>query len=160
MTSCKVSRLKLDQRWNLLRTDRLSVRTPRMETTPRWRRDQIWRASFDRVQLLRLQVNDRREEALCVGMKRFVKNVPDRAELDKLSSIENRNPITDLSDNPQIVRDEQERHVIRLLEVLKNVENLGLDDYIEGRCGLVSDEERRLQDQSERDHYSLGHPPG
>src|SRR6266849_4621770 len=132
MTSCKVSRLKLDQRWNLLRTDRLSVRTPRMETTPRWRRDQIWRASFDRVQLLRLKVNDRREEALRVGMKRFVKNVPDRADLDKLSSIENRDPITDLSDNRQIVCDEQERHAIRLLEILKNLENLGLDDYIEG----------------------------
>ena len=78
---------------------------------------------------------------MCVGMKRLVKNVPDRAELDQLSGIENRDAITDFGDNPQIVRDEQERHVIRLLEILKNLKNLGLDDYIERGCGLISDKQ-------------------
>ncbi len=95
-----------------------------------------------------------------VGMEWFVENVPDRAEFDQFSSIENRNPITSFSDNPEIMRDEQERHVIRLLQFLENLENLGLDDHIERGRRLIRDKQGWPQNQSECDHDALAHPPG
>src|SRR5439155_26797818 len=70
MTGRVVTGAELDPLWLLRPTDFLRVRAPRMEAACRRRIDQVGRKAFDRIQLLRIQVDDRVQECRGVGMDR------------------------------------------------------------------------------------------
>src|SRR2546425_9185770 len=95
VASGKMTWLKLHERRILLNTDRLCELTPWMKMAALRGRDQIRRTPLDRVQLLGLQVNNRREQALRVRVQRLVKHLFNGAYFDNPSGIQNSAPAPD-----------------------------------------------------------------
>ena len=53
--------------------------------------------------------------------------------------------------------DKNDTHLILLLELLHQLQNLCLDRYIQSCCRLISDQKFWMTNKSHRDHYSLSH---
>ena len=63
--------------------------------------------------------------------------------------------VGELTHDVQVVGDEQYRHAPRLLEVSHKLEDLLLDGHVQGRGGLVCDEELGLAGDGHGDHHAL-----
>ncbi len=59
----------------------------------------------------------------------------------------------------EVVRDEEDSHADLALELLEELEYLGLDGHVEGGGGLVGDEEARLVGEGHRYHHALALTP-
>ena len=75
---------------------------------------------------LRVRHRYRIEKNARVGMERFAVEVVARRDLDDASEIHHCDPIAHVSDDAEVVRDEQIGQAELLLEVGKQVQNLGL----------------------------------
>ncbi|KRP85886.1 hypothetical protein AOQ72_04435 [Bradyrhizobium yuanmingense] len=74
-------------------------------------------------------------------MQRIQKNRLRGAFLDDGAEIHHSNPIADQPDYPQIMADEDHRHVPPLLQVAEKIDHLRLDRDVERRYWLVADNE-------------------
>ena len=70
-------------------------------------------------------------------MRRVVKEGIPRRHFDDFSGIHDRDPLRHFSDHAQVMRDEQDRHVVALLDFAHQIEHLRLDSDVErgGRFG-------------------------
>ncbi len=109
------------------------------------------------------RVPDRRErscERFRVWMRGLVEHRFGGALLDDPARIHDRDPVGDLDEHGEVVRDEEHRESELPLEPLQQLEHLGLNHHIERGGGLVRDHERRVARQSHRDHHPLLLPAG
>jgi hypothetical protein len=90
-------------------------------------------------------------------MLRGIEDVGDAAPLHDPAQVHDGDLVGDLRHHTQIVRDEQHRHPGVLLELRKEVEDARLGGDVEGSGRLVSDEQRGLVGQGDRDHHALAH---
>src|SRR5438876_5854436 len=81
------------------------------------------------------------------------------AEFDELARVHDRKPIAHLGHDSEVVGDEEERHLVDPAEILQDLEDLGLHDYVEGCRGLVRNQELRVHHERHRNHDPLTHPP-
>ena len=71
-------------------------------------------------------------------MGRALEQVPGARPLDDPSPIHDRNVVSMLRDNPEIMGDEQDAHAESGLQPRDQVENLSLNGHIEGGCWFIS----------------------
>ena len=102
-----------------------------------------------------IRMRNRREKRLRIGMQGMREDILLIAELDHRAQIHNADFIRDKLDNGQVVRDEQIGQPHRLLQILKQVDNLCLDGHVERRYGLVTYDQTGIDRQRAGDANSL-----
>jgi hypothetical protein len=86
-------------------------------------------------------LQDGREQRLRVGMAgRVVDRIP-AADLDDTARIHDPDPVRDMADDREIMRDEQVGEAELALQILEQVDDLGADRNIERRDRLVGNDE-------------------
>ena len=80
-----------------------------------------------------------------------------RCSLHDFAGIHYSHPMRRLSGNPEIVRNEQDRHPVALLEAAHEIEHLGLNGDIQGGRGLIGDKQLWLSRQRHGYHHPLFH---
>ena len=80
--------------------------------------------------------------------------------LDDLAGVHDDHPVGAPGDHAHVVGDEDHGHRQLLAEVVDEVEDLGLDGDVEGRGGLVGDEQLGLAGQRHGDHHPLAQASG
>ena len=78
--------------------------------------------------------------------------------LDDPARVHHEHPLTQLRDDRDVVRDENRRCTGRGADVIQQLEDLLLDSHVEGRGGLVGNDQLRGAHQTHGDHDSLAHP--
>jgi hypothetical protein len=76
-------------------------------------------------------------------------------ELGDVAEVHHRDPVGDVPDDREVVRDEQVGEVEVLLEVLEEVDDLGLDGHVERRDRLVEHDQVRLEREGPGDPDAL-----
>ena len=79
--------------------------------------------------------------------------------LNRLPSVQDVDPVGDLTYDREVVRDEQVADPQLCLEVAEQVQDLCLDGHVERRHRLVAHEQRRLHGEGPRDCHSWRSPP-
>ena len=103
----------------------------------------------------RLGQGDRRQQRLGVGMARRVEQRGLVTDLDDAAQVHHRNPRRDVLDHRQVMGDEQVGDAELALQVLQQVDDLGLHRDIQRRHRLVADDQPRFASQRTRDAYAL-----
>ena len=80
--------------------------------------------------------------------------------LDDLAHVHHGHAVGHLGDHAQVVGDHQDRHAEVGLELLQQLQDLGLDRHVERRRRLVGDQQARIAGQRHRDHRPLAHAAG
>ena len=124
--------------------------------------DQVRRTARDRCQAsladpLALELRQRTEQRLGVGMLRVVEEVERRGLLDHLARVHDEDVVGCLGDDAHVVGDDDHRHLVRLPEVVEQVEHGGLHGHVERRRRLVGDQQLRVAGERDRDHHALPH---
>ena len=136
------------------------MHAPRMEgTAARWV-EQARRVARDRDHPrtgVRAHVRDARQEPPGVGHLRAGQHEAARAVLHRPAGVHHQDVVGHLGDDAEVVGDDHDRRVELTLQVLEQVEDLRLDGDVESGGRLVGDEERRVVDQTHRDHRALPH---
>ena len=83
------------------------------------------------------------DQASRVGMGRLCEHLRSRAELDQVPALHHRNTVGKLSNQRQVVRDQQHRHTEFLLQRIEQCNDLALNGDIKRRGGFVSNQEPR-----------------
>ena len=91
-------------------------------------------------------------------MQRVVVEVVGGRELHDLAEVHDRDPVGDVPDDREVVRDEEVGEVEVALELLHQVDDLRLDRDVKGRHGLVANEEVRIERERAREADSLPLP--
>ena len=105
---------------------------------------------------VRLHRRGQQRRRVVVG-RRLVEDVR-RCDLAQAAEVHHGDAVTDVLDHGQVVRDEQDGQVVLLLQVLQQVEDLGLHRHVQGGHDLVADEELRLEHQRTGDADALALP--
>jgi hypothetical protein len=82
-----------------------------------------------------------------------------RAHLEDAAGIHDRNAVSDLRDNGEIVRDIDHRNLALTSEAHQFAEHSRLRDHIEASGWLVQHDDRRFAGERERDARALLLPP-
>ena len=88
-------------------------------------------------------------------MLRRLKDFSTLPALDNLAALHHRDIVCELANDVEIMGDEQHRHVVAMLQILQQVEDLRLHGDIERRRRLVGDEEIGPVGERHRDHHAL-----
>src|SRR5882672_499086 len=163
---CRIVQIALGR---VLRADRIvrrrrgrtrleAIRTARVERAARRQRAEHRHRAVDRLQPLSgAPSRYGREEPACVGMPRIAENLAHRTGFDDAPCVHHGHAIGCLCDDPEVVRDEQQREVERRLHVAQQVEDFRLNRDVERGGRLVGNHERRLAGERHRDQHALPH---
>ena len=88
-------------------------------------------------------------------MQRIVVELRRGRDLDDRAEVHHCDPIGDVADDGQVVRDEEVREVELLLQPLEQVDDLGLNRHVQGGHGLVRDDEVGVQGDRAREADAL-----
>ena len=91
-------------------------------------------------------------------MQRIVEHRVALPDLDDPPQVHDRDPITRMAHDAQIVRDQQQREIESVLQIDEQVDDLRAQRRVEGRCRLVADQEPGLEQQRARDDDALELP--
>src|SRR2546425_186657 len=133
------------------------LRAAGMEGASRRRPDEARRIAGYRREFLGLQVNDGMKEPLGVRMERVPEDFPDRSFLHDAPRVHHRHSVTRLGHNPEVVRHEEKGEAVTPPQLLQDLEDLALDDHVQGGRGFVRDDQFRLEDERHRNHDALPH---
>ncbi len=100
---------------------------------------------------VRIRLRDGRQQAPSIRMPRSGEELLDRSLFDDPAEVHHAHPIADVTDDRQIVRDEQVGQPQALLEIEEQVQDLRLDRDVQRGRGLVQDEQLWLQREGARD---------
>src|SRR6185369_10256542 len=103
----------------------------------------------------RLGHRDRREQRLRVRMARALEQRALVRQLDDLAQVHHRHPCRDMAHHRQVVRDKDVGEAEAPLQILQQVDDLGLDRDIQRRHRLVADDQLRLHRKCSRDADAL-----
>ena len=95
--------------------------------------------------VLEIQARSGREERPGVGVLRGVKDALRGVQLDNPAEVHDGNAIADVLDDAQIVGDKHVGEFQLALQLLEQVDDLSLHRDIEGRSGLVEDDEPGIE---------------
>ena len=148
----------LEQVGLLLLADRADLpRTARVEhTAGRWiggardlarEADALPRRAFER--------GDGGQQRLRVRMVRPAEHVLGRADLHQPAEVQDGDPVGQVADDAEIVRDEEVRRAFVDLEIGEQVENRRLDGHVERAGRLVAHDEARAAGERARDRDTL-----
>jgi len=108
--------------------------------------------------LIGVDEGDRGEERLGVRVNRALVEHVRRRLLDDHAEIHDGDPIRDMADDAEIVCDEHVGEPELVLEVVQEVDDLGLDGYVERGHRLVCDDQPGIQGERPRDADALSLP--
>src|SRR6266700_468372 len=103
---------------------------------------------------------DARQQPPRVRHLRGAQDLLGGAVLDGPAAVHDQYVVGDLGDHAEVVRDQDDRGVELLLQVLQEVEDLRLDSDVERGGRLVGDQQVRIVDQGHGDHGTLPHTAG
>src|SRR3989449_3333993 len=104
----------------------------------------IRRLARDTVErLLDAELRDRVQQRLGIGMPGAVEQATHRLHLHDLAGVHHRDLVAHLGDDPEVVRDEDQRDAGRALEILQQIQVLELDGDVEVGGRLVGDDDPR-----------------
>ena len=98
---------------------------------------------------------DRREQRLGVRVVHAGEQVVGLGGLDDPARVHDVDPVRVSRDHAHVVRDQQHRHAEPRLQVVEQLEYLGLNRHVERGRGLVGDQQLGLAGQRHRDHDAL-----
>lgn len=98
---------------------------------------------------------DGTEQFLRVGVIGRVDNLVSVTRLDNLAGLHHGDAVADVADDGHVVADEEVGEVEFVLQVLEQVDDLGLDADVEGAGGLVADDEAGLEGEGSGDGDAL-----
>ena len=84
---------------------------------------------------------NRRQQRLRIGVQRLLVEFRAGRQLHQLAEIHDRHAGRDVADHAEVMRDEQVGQLQVLLQLLQQVDDLGLDGDVERRDRLVADDE-------------------
>ena len=100
------------------------------------------------------------QQAPGVGVAGIVEDLLRRAQLHDLSGVQHRHTVGHIGHDAQVMGDEDDGVFELLLQVLDELEDLRLDGHVQGRGGLVADEDLWLAGQCDGDDDALAHTAG
>src|SRR5262249_10192363 len=100
------------------------------------------------------------QEALRVRMPWLPRELPGRGGLDDLARVHDRDPVRDLQEQREVVRDEEDGEAELALDLPDLLQDLSLHDHVEGGRRLIEDDELWLERERHRDDHALAHPAG
>src|SRR2546430_14782908 len=135
-------------------------RAARVERAAARERGGVWRLAVDRGEprAAVAEARDGLEERPGVRMRRRVVDPRHGAGLDEAAPVHHRDLVAHLGHDAEVVGDEDEREVVRALEVAQEVQVLRLDREIEAGRRLVGGEQARLARDRDRPDDALAHP--
>ncbi|MCY1370043.1 hypothetical protein D9M69_571150 [compost metagenome] len=95
-----------------------------------------------------------------VGVRRCAEQAVHGALLHLLAGIHDRDALRHLGHHGQIVRDEDQGHVVRALQLHQQLHDLGLDGHVQRGGGLVGDQQFGVAGDRHRNHHALRHAAG
>src|ERR1700674_2520269 len=134
------------------------VMTARMEHASRWRICRRRNIALQNDPLFpRVRVRDRNggKKRLRVRHRRLAVQILRRRELYDLAQIHHRDPVSDVLDDREVVRDEHVGEIVISLEIYEQVDHLRLHRDVESGNGLVADDELGLDRQGPGDADAL-----
>ena len=113
--------------------------------------DAAWAGGFD------CRVGDwhRRQQGLGVGVQGVYVDRVAGGDFDNPAEVHHGDAVADVADHRQVVGDEQIGQAQALLQFDKHFDDLGLDRHVQGRDGLVADDQAGLQRQGAGDADAL-----
>ena len=130
-----------------------------MERAPRRGRDQARRLARDRLEpfLVHIEPREAVHQPDRVRVPRRVEDREDVAVLDDASGVHDDDAVRELGDEPEIVRDQDDRRMRLALRGLQHLDDLCLDRDVESGRRLVGDEHGGIVRDCHRDHRPLAH---
>ncbi|RIH82137.1 hypothetical protein Mrose_03458 [Calidithermus roseus] len=129
-----------------------------LEATARRRVDQVgWRAAQEAGLGVGVQLGDAGQKPLGVGVEGMGEEGLEAALLADLAAVHHRDAVAKVTSQGGVVGDEEHRQAQVALEVLEQVDDLGLHDHVQGAGGLVEDDQRGLEGQGHGDDHPLLH---
>ena len=104
-----------------------------------------------------VEMRDRAQQALGVGMAGIVEQVGGGRLLDLAAGVHHHDAVGVLGDHAHVVGDQHDGGAVGLLQLAHQVEDLGLDGDVERRGRLVGDQHLRIARQRHGDHDALAH---
>ena len=104
-----------------------------------------------------VRIRDRRgrHQIPGVGMTRCRQHLRGRPALDDASEVHDRDAIAQVAHDLQVMGDEQQSEAHVAAQRRDQIEDLGLQRHVQGRCRLVGEHERRLEHDCARDGDAL-----
>ena len=93
-------------------------------------------------------------------MARIAEDVLDRGGLDHFALVHHHDFFGHVGDDPEVVRDQQHRHLQLELQRLHQLQDLRLDGDVQRGGRLVGHQQRRTAHQRHRDHRTLAQAAG
>jgi hypothetical protein len=93
-------------------------------------------------------------------MQRSTKDAAGGADFNDLTGVDHRNPIGQVTDDTEVVGDEQDAGANALAQLVKEIEDLGLDGNVERRGGFVGNKQFRMRRYRHGNHDALLHAAG
>ena len=93
-------------------------------------------------------------------MLRIVEDLPVAAGFHDLSSVHNKDPVTEAGHHAQIVGDHDHRGIHFFLHIPDQLQNLRLNGHVQSRGRLVGNDELRIVGQSDGNDDPLAHAAG
>src|SRR6202166_329145 len=103
----------------------------------------------------RIRDRDRRQQRLRIGVQRRGIEFARRCGLDDAAEIHHRDAPADMLDDRQVMGDEEISEPDLLLQVLQQIDDLGLDRYIQRRHRLIADDQFGFDRERPRDTDAL-----
>ena len=124
------------------------------------RKAQIGRQARNRVQVLALvliELGDRGEQCLGVGMADVGEQLAGRGGFDLAAGVHDQHAVGPAGDHAHVVGDQDDPHAKLALDLVEQAEDLGLDGHVERGGRLIGDQQARPAGQRHRDHHPLAH---
>ena len=104
---------------------------------------------------IRPRQRDRTEQRLRIGMLHLVKDILDRAFLDRFARVHHADPVAGFQHQSEVVRDEEHRGAVFLAQILHQFHHRRLDGHVERGGRLIEDQERGFGHQRHGDDDTL-----
>src|SRR6266478_5992133 len=98
---------------------------------------------------------DRRQQRFSIGVQRRGIKLAGGRGLDDATEIHDRNALADMLDDRQIMGNKEISETEFLLQVLQQIDDLGLDRHIQCRYRFIADDQFRLDGERARDTDAL-----
>ncbi len=98
------------------------------------------------------------KQCLGVGMQRTGKQSLAGRVFHNIAHVHHHDVVADVAHHAQVVGDEHVRHAPFLLQIHEQIQNLGLDGYVQGRNGLIAHDELGIHGQRPGQSHPLPLP--
>ena len=93
-------------------------------------------------------------------MPRIVEDLLRGAVLYDLARVHDRDTVRHIGDDAEVVGDEDDGELALRLQLVDQLQDLGLDRHVQSRRGFVADQDVRVRGQGDRDDDTLAHAAG